>query len=62
MMDKMIKAGIDAIAAFTMNTTIDQKGILISTMLTSFALLFSIRFSINNFAQRKAKGRAAHGR
>ncbi len=45
MMDKIINAGIEAMAALTINTTIDQKGILTSTMLTSFVLL-SFIFSL----------------
>ena len=40
----MITAGIDAMAALTMNTTIEMNGILMSTIVTS--LLFSNSFSL----------------
>lgn len=46
-MDKMINAGMDAMDTFTINTTIDQNGILTSTILTWFVLLLSILFSIS---------------
>ncbi len=45
--DNIMKAGIDAIAAFTMKTTIDKNGILTSTIVTRVvSLLFSTYFSI----------------
>ncbi|MDA7855841.1 hypothetical protein N9A51_01280 [Pseudomonadales bacterium] len=41
----MMNAGMEAIAAFTMNITIDQNGIFMSTMLTLLMVEFSMSMS-----------------
>jgi hypothetical protein len=42
---RIINAGIEAMEAFTMNVTIDQKGILISVMVIWVVVLLSMGFS-----------------
>lgn len=48
---KIMNAGMEAIAVFTINMTIEINGIFTSTIVTLFSLLFSISLTVNHKGQ-----------